>query len=162
MTGRTRDEYAIAYSTSRPLEAILRLRIDTGARLKTFGATKRMACSIAIGRAIRRRALLVSRNYALRRYRKPRTIGAAEEDGGGDCRGYHLRWPSPVHRNPCLGHLCRPRPFKERRSMNQVAPPRLSHMVPKRSPARGPCGRRRGLDENYMGTGETGNDRLRL
>jgi hypothetical protein len=103
MTGRARDEYAIAYSTSRPIEAILGLRIDTGARLKTFRATKRMACSTAIGRAIRRRALLVSRNYALRRYRKPRTIGAAEEDGGGDCRGYHLRWPSPVHHNPCRG-----------------------------------------------------------
>jgi hypothetical protein len=101
MTGSTRDEYAIAYSTSRPLEAILRLRIDTGARLKTFGATKRMAGSIAIGRAIRRHALLVSRNHALRRYRKPWTIGTAEKDAGGDCCGYHLRWPSPGHHNPC-------------------------------------------------------------
>ena len=71
MTGSTRDEYAIAYSTSRPLEAILRLGIDTDACLKTFGATKRMGGGIAIGRAIRRRALLVSGNYALRGYRQP-------------------------------------------------------------------------------------------
>src|SRR4249919_1016813 len=100
MTGSARDEYAIAYSTSRLFEAILRLRIETGARLKTLGATKRMGCSIAIGRAIRCRALLVSRNHALRRYRKPWTIGAAEKDRGGNCRGCHLGGPSPAQYSP--------------------------------------------------------------
>ena len=40
MTGGAGHKGAIRNSPSRPIEAILRLRIDTGARLETFGVTK--------------------------------------------------------------------------------------------------------------------------
>jgi hypothetical protein len=60
-TSGTRDEGAITESASRPIEAIIRLRIDTGARCKTFSMTKRIDGSTAIGRAARRnRAALAS------------------------------------------------------------------------------------------------------
>jgi hypothetical protein len=68
MTGGAGHKGAIRNSPSRPIEAILRLRIDTGARLETFGVTKGTTCGVAIGRAVLRgRALLAPRNYVLRR-----------------------------------------------------------------------------------------------
>jgi hypothetical protein len=68
MTGGAGHKGAIRNSPSRPIEAILRLRIDTGARLETIGATKGTTCGVAIGRAVLRGgALLAPRNYVLRR-----------------------------------------------------------------------------------------------
>jgi hypothetical protein len=96
MTGGTGHKGAISNSPSRPIEAILRLRIDTGARLETFGATKCMASGIAIGRAIPRRVLLVSRNDALRKYRKAWTIGAAEKEEKEGDRGCRRQGVQPA------------------------------------------------------------------
>ncbi len=101
MTGGAGHKGAIRNSRSRPIETILCLRIHTGARLETLGATKCIACGVAIGRAVLRGcALLAPRDYVLRRYRKSRTTGAAGKEGERDCRHHHHpRWPSPVHRN---------------------------------------------------------------
>jgi hypothetical protein len=61
MTSGSRDECTIAHSPSRLVETVLGLRVEGGARLESFGTTKRSACSAAIERAIRRnRAPLAS------------------------------------------------------------------------------------------------------
>jgi len=52
MTGGAGHKGAIRNSPTRPIEAILRLRIDSGARLETFGVTKGITARHAAGRAV--------------------------------------------------------------------------------------------------------------
>ena len=102
MTSRPRDKRAIADTPSRPIEAIFGLCVETGARLETSCATKRIACSICNRGAPFGVTVHRSRPETTR-YRKPWTIDAAEKEGGLDCRCYQSK-PMHFHLVPNSGN----------------------------------------------------------